>query len=504
MSVLQDDIVDGVVATTKVDTHKINPATELENNVTASQYSLGYGPGTFGTYVSDFAPLQLKNVTSINGVPNVGWGDEQEIAFYNVSVGNGNYSSTISIPHIVGGVVSITNVAGGNVSIVGIWGAGSWATSNNLNISRQNGAGAGSQSSSLFMVGFDNGGLALSNSELFNGSTWINASSNTSISRVNVGGCGSQNAALCIGGGAGLVRSITEIFNGFSWSTSGNMVSQRKYIGAAGSQNAALNFNGDNGGAPLTTTEVFNGTGWFTGPTMLNGVSNVAGAGSQNAAFRTGGTIVGPLNFSRTEIFNGSSWMFTMNSSISKRDASASGSQNAGICVGGSQGVGDIPAVSLTELFNGYNWITSGNIATARPNLSSGGVSSAAWCAGGIQSTVQSSTELHTQSIYRPLTFENIRTASNIGVMSLNPSTGGIVKLHGYVQNVLPANPFQTAGNYLVLSRFSYTPGNHAATYGKQFPEADDWIIGRLTSVTTTLQVFSHQMQSWDEVGRWG
>ncbi len=127
-------------------------------------------------------------------------------------------------------------------------------------------------------------------------------------------------------------------------------------------------------------------------------------------------------------------------------------------------------------------------------------------------------TELHNQTLYRKLTYNNFREAKNIGIATdVVGSTVCNVKIVGYLNNmtVTSSNTLITtdaqwhaagqAGYYAVLPRFSVntntttTPGPGSILF-KATVEADDYLVGQLISQTQMI-VFNSNVFTKDNIG---
>ena len=482
MAIQQADIIDGNIVFTNLDPYKINPGSELEGNTSANTYSIG-SSGTI--------PLQIK----MNGSSNTGWTDEQDIVIYGVSI-------TTSTPIVlVGSTVSITTgtIAITTGTLIGLYGAGAWAATGTMTQSRYASGSAGTKNSGLMAGGFAGGGsTALSTSELFNGSTWVASGAMTQSRGDMNGGLGSQNAALIIGGDDGsIVLSSTEFFNGSTWSQSGVMTQSRSAAGCAGSQNASL-VSGSSSGTVLSNTETFNGANWAQSGVMTQSRGGAAGAGTKNAALVAGGS--GTNALSSSELFNGSTWSQSGLMTQSRNLVAGAGSQNAALVTGGL----GASSLSSSELFNGSTWTASGAMTQSRQSTAGGGSQNAALVAGGLGTgtTGLSTAEIHSQSLYRPMTWDNLRCASNIGVATNISGNTANVKLQGFVQNMSISS---TAGNYLVVTRNTSTTTSTATFQAfKTIPDAEDWIVGVVQTVTTNLLVSNNPILTYDELKNWG
>ena len=135
---------------------------------------------TTGTIVGAAVPGGLV-VDATNGVIYRAWNNTSNYEVLNsssTSYGTHQYSLTVNAA-----VTSTDGTAPIIGDFVGIFGAGAWASAANINISRNNHVGLGSQNATLISTGQNPGGATLSSTELYNGATWslsiVNNSSNS-------------------------------------------------------------------------------------------------------------------------------------------------------------------------------------------------------------------------------------------------------------------------------------------------------------------------------------
>lgn len=479
MAIQQADIIDGNIVFTNIDPYKINPGSELEGNTTANTYSIG-SSGTI--------PLQIKST----GASNTGWTDEQDMVIYGVSI-------TTSAPVLSVGATVTTQLVTLSITTgtaVGLYGAGSWASGPSMSQSKSEFAMAGSLNATV-IAGGTTGSLS-SVTELFNGSAWITGNA-ASQSKSDISGAGSQNAAIMTGSSA---TSITEVFNGSNWTTSGNFTTANiSQYGIFGSQNATQVVGGVISAARTSNTVTFNGSTWttITGATLPATATLMGACGSANAGMYAGGFNAARNSFSA--IFNGSTWNLGGNLTQSKQQLGTNGTQNSALVSGGSPD--NVVAFSTSELFNGSSWIVSGNMTQSRVgNAGAGSQNSTLVSGAGSVISVSAVSETHTQTLYRALTWDHLRCASNIGVATNISGNTCNVKLQGFVQNMSISS---TAGNYLVVTRNSSTTTSTASfQVFKTVPDAEDWIIGVTQTVTTNLSVMNAPILPFDEIKNWG
>lgn len=349
-------------------------------------------------------------------------------------------------------VTSTDNTSGPSIGdLVGIYGVGAFAASGAIATARAMAPALGSVQAGMVMGGVV--GAPVNSTEIFNGAVW--AAGATMLVSINAeAATGSQNAALVVGGAeTGLtMRSDTELFNGTSWVANGGTLALRdNFFSAVGSVQAALVAGGHSTVAsPFSATSLFNGSIWTVGNGMSLSKFGAATFGAQNAAVVTaGGTLT--VITTQTEMFNGSAWSFGTYSNTPRNYTHGAGSQNAGIMAGGSTATGGTPApMNGCEIFNGTAWLASGNLLQSRTDPGIAGGQNAGLVVGGYTngfSGVQQTSEIHTQSTYRKLFSKEYNGAKNIGIL-LNSNT---ILLQGSTIT----STFYVANKYLVTNRFS-------------------------------------------------
>ncbi len=356
--------------------------------------------------------------------------------------------------HIAGVSVTATDTgAPAYGDLVGLYGAGAWTllgAGGNLIISKSSMGFGGAQNASWIAGGSNVAGNVISNTDLFNGSSW-STSANLNVSKNFLASAGSQNSALIAGGrnGAGNAISNTDLFNGSSWSTSTNInVSKYRAVGA-GVQSAFLIAGGLNAAnGVLSNTDLFNGSSWSTSANLNVSRWTPSNTGSQNATLITGGGLSTALGSgtTNTEIFNGSAWSTSGYLTIARYALSGAGSQNASLITAGL----DINGASISncELFNGSVWSNSGNMNISRSYLACAGSQNSALIAGGSIVDAQNSTELHTQTTYRKIYSREYNNAKSIGIL-INVGVFSLVKQQGTISQVV-----YVPNKWLIVNRY--------------------------------------------------
>ena len=260
--------------------------------------------------------------------------------------------------------------------------AGTWATSNNLNVGRSSlsAQNIGIQTAALCVGGY--GEPPPNNSyagvESYNGSSWTEGA-DLNNGRNSSAGCGTQTAAITAGGdpfpGVG---TKTETWNGSSWTEVNALNTSNKNQGMAGGSPAATQFGG---GPPIRdNTETWNGTSWTEVADQNTGRQTIAGFGTATACLAVGGST--PSVTADVESWNGSSWTEGANLNTARTKISAQGAvYTAGFAAGGETppNTGN----TKTESWNGTAWTEDGDLNVGRSNFGGGGTITAGLVCGG-------------------------------------------------------------------------------------------------------------------------
>ena len=254
--------------------------------------------------------------------------------------------------------------------------AAAWATGGNINTTRRNLAGFGTQTAGVIAGGFVPPSSTAT--EKYDGTTWTTSGSLPTAKESTLGGAGTQTAGIVAGGsgpdnGPAYSASTFE-FNGSTWSPGGNLNQGGLSRRMVGTQTATLGTGGYIGGGNFTNaTEEYDGTNWTTGGNFP-GTPNTYqhGAGTQTAAVNSvpSGPTLG------TFYYDGTSWT----------QASASGPPSGAFTGSGHQGSQTAFSTfgpTSTGLWNGTSWTTSANLSTSRSGGGDAGNSTSALYAAG-------------------------------------------------------------------------------------------------------------------------
>ena len=144
----------------------------------------------------------------------------------------------------------------------GVTTAGAWASGNNLNTTRTELSGAGTQTVGLAFGGSFGGPSAKTGAtEEYDGTSWTSVNS-MNTARDQLAGAGIQTSALAFGGETPPNTGATEEYDGNSWTTSpSSLATARSLLGGVGTQTSALAFGGGTPPGFTAATEEWTGAG---------------------------------------------------------------------------------------------------------------------------------------------------------------------------------------------------------------------------------------------------
>ena len=207
----------------------------------------------------------------------------------------------------------------------------SWTEVNNLNAGRKEASGAGIQTSSLMVSGYDTGFINVV--EEYNGTNWSEiAEVNTARGTMAGWGANAENAIMA-GGGAPGNSAATELWNGTGWTEVNDLNTARKNLAGFGSTNASGIVGPGTGGT--SSVESWNGTAWTEIAEVNTARVQTASAGLTNASGLIISGYVAPAGSVNTEFWNGTSWTEVNNVATARWDGSAGGSSTAALFNGG-------------------------------------------------------------------------------------------------------------------------------------------------------------------------
>ena len=289
--------------------------------------------------------------------------------------------------------------------------AGTWATSNALNVARSSlsAQNIGIQTAALCVGGYGEPppNNAYAGVESYNGSSWTEGA-DLNNGRSQNAGCGTQTAAITAGGDPfPSVQTKTETWNGSSWTEVNALNTGNKNQAMAGGSPAATQFGG---GPPVRdNTESWNGTSWTEVADQNTGRQQVSGFGTATACLAVGGT-TNPSDDTFTadvETWNGTAWTEGANLNTARTGMSSQGAvYTAGFAAGGETKPNT--ANALTEQWNGTAWTEDGDLNVARSNFGGGGTITAGLvCGGGKHPGLANETEEWTSPTTSTVTFAN-------------------------------------------------------------------------------------------------
>ena len=258
--------------------------------------------------------------------------------------------------------------------------AAAWATGGNINTTRRNLGGFGTQTAGAIAGGFVPPSSTAT--EKYDGTSWTTSGSLPTAKESALGGAGTQTAGLVAGGsgpdnGPAYSASTFE-FDGSTWSPGGNLNQGGLARRMVGTQTATLGTGGYIGGGSFTNaTEEYNGSTWTAGGNFP-GTPNTYqhGAGTQTAGVNSvpSGPTVG------TYYYDGTSWTQATASAPPSGAFTGSGHQ-------GSQTAFSTFGPQATGLWNGTSWTASANLSTSRSGGGDAGNSTSALYAAGYTGT---------------------------------------------------------------------------------------------------------------------
>ena len=260
-------------------------------------------------------------------------------------------------------------------------GTGAWASGGTMNNARKQFTGDGTQTAAIAM-----GGSVTSYTETYNGTSWTEVNAlNTPRSQMGSSSQGSTTASLAFAGSTnpGSPSSAddeTELWNGTSWvEQSGDLTTPRRWPIGAGTTTAALCAGGQTSPtATLDVSEEYNGSTWTEGSDLNTGRNAASGTGTQTAALIVAGRLGDSSSTDKTELYNGTAWT-EVNACNTARNqvCTGFGLQTAALLVGGQ------PSPAFTEQWNGTSWTEVADLATGRSGGASAGTSSLGLVGGG-------------------------------------------------------------------------------------------------------------------------
>ena len=271
-----------------------------------------YGPhyGGIGTYIdtlcvggyTEQAVVEQWNGSSWTEVADIATGRE------NCSAAGSNTNGAI----MAGGSTSTTAQLATAQEWNNAVAVGAWSTGTAVNTARQDGAGSGTSTSSLFFAGAPYPNSA--QTESWNGTSWTEVA-DLNQGRATLCGAGVSNtSALAYAGFAdpGGVQAKTETWNGSSWTEVNDLNTTRQQGASAGDSNtSALAFGGETATAKSANVEVWNGSSFTESSDLNTARDQLAGVGhfSSTAVLAVGGKNASNANIANNEEWNGASFV---------------------------------------------------------------------------------------------------------------------------------------------------------------------------------------------------
>ena len=223
------------------------------------------------------------------------------------------------------------------------------------------------------------------------GGAWASGGS-TNVSRDLGAGAGTQTAALSFGGQTPTIQATNEQYNGSSWTEVGDLNQGRSYLGGTGTTTAALAVAGYSGSADYTLTETWNGSAWTEVGDINTGRSGGGTAGSTSAGLFWGGYDESPPHqITLTESWNGSAWTEVADLNVEKYNVFfGGGTQANALCIGGTDGSSNVAQV---ESWDNSSWTEIADLNTGRTHGGTSGIYTAMLAFGGDEPSKSAKTE---------------------------------------------------------------------------------------------------------------
>ena len=254
--------------------------------------------------------------------------------------------------------------------------AAAWSAGGNINEARRAFGSCGSNTAGLIFGGRLSPTASppagyRGQTEQYDGTSWTEVS-DLNNTRSNVGGAGTQTTAVAFGGlnpslGPRPADNVEE-WDGSSWTNVTDVPTGSENYGSCGIQTAALQYGGSAPPGVLTTTLEYDGTNWTSGGAMNTGRNLYSGSGTQTAALGAGGQE--PSLSSKTEEYNGSTW-----SEVNNMIRAAFYSSSTSAPQTDTMSFGSGPSVNYVEKYDGTTWSTAPTLGTSRSDGSGFGTS---------------------------------------------------------------------------------------------------------------------------------
>jgi len=309
------------------------------------------------------------------------------------------------------------------------WNGSAWTEVNNLTITKENGAGAGTQTAALSFGGdTDPEPTYTNNVQSWNGTSWTDTTS-MNTTRNQLGGTGTQTDALAYAGYTGTAyTNVTEVWNGSTWTEVSDLNTTRGQLGSAGLYNAAMALGGYTGTAITGNVEIYDGTSWTEVADMATSVSNASGGGSTSAAFKAAG-FTGPT----ASTANSEEWTTAPTNSLALQEGMMWFNSTSQTLKGYGAAAG-IPAGT---------WASGGNLPTTiYQNASSGASVTSALNFGGANATPSPTSQIALTQTYDGTAWTEVndlttgrRLLQGSGTQTSSLAYGGFTTPTSYLAN---------------------------------------------------------------------
>lgn len=364
-----------------------------------------------------------------------------------------------------------------------------WATSGDLNNSREKLATCGNVFSALAFGG-SNGEYEPQTTEIYNGDSWLEGA-DLNISRSGLAGCGKAGAALAFGGNTD--HGNTEIYNGLVWRIGERMNSPKDGLTGCGNIFNAISIAGTTSEVYISTVETYNGDNWSAGPAANTARGWLASCGNPSNALAFGGINDSGI-LSITEKFYNNTWSAADSMNTPRLGLAASGDAANALAFGGRNNDQDL---KTAEKYNGTTWNNTANMNTARKYLAGcGGVFTLATGGNrfitvvGVTETLKSSEDDFKTYIHPDVDLSNLKIYSNGSVdlvypypSTQNPNLKYSVEYSLAINNDVPSIRFNDEFYYnktlyaVSDSQFRYMRYIGTEEGGIDIPLSDDFTL---------------------------
>ena len=282
------------------------------------------------------------------------------------------------------GLQTAAIVAGGNepgINSAEQYDGTNWTSINNLNSPVYSLASAanGTTSHGITFGGASPAGTGLTQTEEWDGNTWIISPASLASGKWKLGGAGNASAGLKFGGGpppSGNVAteeysSSVNVETTGAWASGGTLNTTRSTLSIVGtSSTSMLAVGGYRGGGPSpqfqaqNNVESYNGSSWTNASALPIYAMSGFGMGTTTAGLHAGGAEnQSPPHQStnKSQEYNGSSWTAGGTMTQTQQLGASAGTQTAGLLWAGQTGNPPTSDTNVAQEYNGSSWTAGGS-----------------------------------------------------------------------------------------------------------------------------------------------